>query len=127
LLKIQQSDRIVLALVGTEKENLSPLANLGLDFKDRQTLKTLEDSVTSLQVILSTMLTTISRIHDACKRCCERHCSKEEKCDCDIIAEEFDEHIKEIEMHNKRAEVLGESAKRTTQLVRRSIIMWFLS
>jgi hypothetical protein len=113
-----QSDRIVLAKVGEEKENLSPVTDFKVNFVDRQNLKLLEDSVIDLQIILPTMLNTIVRLCDQCKKCCERHCNKGEgKCDCDQIIEEFDEYVKEVEMHVERAKILRERSKSISQLV----------
>jgi hypothetical protein len=113
-----QSSCIILAKVGAEKENLSPLTDFEINFKNRQTLKILEDSVIDLQIILSTILSTTADIRDLCKKCCERHHNKqEEMCGCDQIIEEFDEHVREVKMHVKRAEALRERAKSTTQLV----------
>lgn len=114
----EQSNRIVLAKVGTEKENLSPLTDFNINFIDRQTLKLLEDSVIDLQIILSTMLDTITGIRELCKKCCERYCGEgDEKSDYDQIIEEFDENVKEVGMHVKRAEALRERANSTAQLV----------
>ncbi len=113
-----QSDRVVLAKIGAEKENLSPLTDFSINFVDRQNLKVLEDSVIDLQVILPTMLSTIIRLCDQCKKYCERHCKNGEgKCDCDQIIEAFDEYVKEVEMHVERAKALRERSKSTSQLV----------
>ena len=115
---MEQSDRVVLAKIGAEKENLSPLTDFNINFVDRQNLKLLEDSVIDLQIILSTMLSTVSRIRNQCRRCCERHCQKEQEvCDCDQIIEEFDEYVKEAEMFVERAKILRDRAKSTAQLV----------
>src|SRR5579862_4448102 len=113
-----QSHCAVLSRVGAEKEELSSLTDFRVDFKNRQMLKVLEDSIIDLQIILSTMLSTIAGIRDLCKKCCERHRNKrEEMCGCDQIIEEFDEHVREVETHVKRAEALREKAKSTTQVV----------
>lgn len=64
------------------------------------------------------MLNTVIRLCDQCKKCCERHCKKGEgKCDCEQIIEEFDEYVKEVEMHAERAKILRERSKSTSQLV----------
>ncbi|EON60848.1 CMGC/CDK protein kinase [Coniosporium apollinis CBS 100218] len=113
-----QSNRMVFAKVGTEKEYLSPLTDFNINFIDRQTLKLLEDSVIDLEIILSTMLNTIVGIREHCRKCCERYCREERKgdCDCDQIVEEFDEHVKEVDLHVRRVKLLRERAKSTTQL-----------
>jgi hypothetical protein len=84
---------------------------------DRQTLELLKDSVIDLQVILPTLLNTITRVRELCKRCCKTHCRKEVECDCDLIMEEFDEHVAEVEIQVNRAEVLRQSANSTASLV----------
>ena len=100
------------------------MTDFNINFIDRQTLKLLEDSVIDLQIILSTSLSTIIRMRGQCKKCCERHCKKGEgKCDCDQIIEEFDEHVKEVEMHVGRARVLRERAKSIAQLVSLCLIL----
>jgi hypothetical protein len=38
-------------------------------------------------------------------------------CNCDQILDEFNEHVREVEGHVKRAEVLKERARSTAQLV----------
>lgn len=65
------------------------------------------------------MLSTITGIRDLCKKCCERHhhSNKEELCGCDQAIEDFHGNVKEVEMHVKRAKVLREKTKSTTQLV----------
>ena len=113
-----QSNCIVLTKVGLEKKNLSPLTDFDVNFKNRQTLKILEDSVIDLQTIVSTMLSTIAGIRDLCKKYCERHHSEEgERCSCDQIIEELDGRVGEANTHVKRAKALRERAKSTTRLV----------
>lgn len=118
-MNVGQSDRIVFAKVGAERENFSPLTDFNINFIDRQTLKLLEDSVIDLQVIFSNMLNTVVGIREQCKKCCQRYCKEEREgdCDCDQVIEELDEHVKEVEMHVKRVQLLRERAKSTAQLV----------
>jgi hypothetical protein len=114
-----KSDRIVLAKVGAERENLSPLTDFNINFVDRQTLKVLEDTVIDLQIILFTMLSTVGRIREQCRKCCERYCNDKEKgCDCNHIIEEFDEYVKEVEIYVERSKNLRDMAKSTARLVR---------
>jgi hypothetical protein len=107
----------VLADVGSEKENLSPL-NFTINFGDRQELKILEDSIIDLEVILPTMLSTIIRIREQCKKCNETvSLEEDEKCFLEQVMEEFDEYVREAEMLVKRAKTLKETARSTAQLV----------
>ena len=107
----------MLADVGSEKENLSPL-NFTINFGDRQELKILEDSIIDLDVILPTMLSTILRIREQCKERNETvNRGEDEKCCLEQIMEEFDEYVREAEVLVKRAKTLKETARSTAQLV----------
>jgi hypothetical protein len=110
-----QSNHMVFAKVGTKEENLSPLTGFNINFMDHQALKLLEDSITDLQVIMPTLLSTVIRIREQCQMCCNMDCSnRQEKCDCD---QQFDEYIKELGLYVIRADVLRDKAKCTVQLV----------
>jgi hypothetical protein len=110
----------VLADVGPEKENLSPL-NFNINFGDRQALKILEDSIIDLGIILPLMLNTIKKIREQFKNSNARDIgmekSKEEDSFHEQVMEEFDEYIEETEMLVQRAKSLKETAKSTARLV----------
>jgi Mg2+ and Co2+ transporter CorA len=108
----------VLASVGTKRTNLSPLTDFIINFADRQTLKILEDSVIDLQVVLSTMSKTISRLRDHCSKSFTRLSLMQEEADqLDLILDELDEYVRETEMYVERGEALKEKADSTAQLV----------
>jgi len=115
-----KSDRVVLADVGPEKENLCPL-NFNINFGDRQALKILEDSIIDLGVILPSMLNTIKNIQQQFRNSNERdrfkEDSREQKSIRDQVMEEFDEYIEEAQMLVQRANSLKETAKSTARLV----------
>jgi len=88
---------------------------------DRQDLKVLEESILDLQVILSTMAKTITRIRDHCKSTSKKlRMNEEETYSLELIIDEFDEYIREAEMYAERSVVLKEKAHSTAQLVRRT-------
>ncbi|TVY92063.1 hypothetical protein LAWI1_G003448, partial [Lachnellula willkommii] len=111
----KQSDRIVIADVGSKKENLSPL-DFTINFGDRQELKIMEDSILDLDVILPTMLNTINRIQEQCEKHNKR-VGGDEKCHLEEILEEFDEYVREAEVLVQRAKILKETARSTAQLI----------
>jgi hypothetical protein len=109
----------VFARVGTREKHLSPVMDFNINFMDRQALKLLEDSITDLQIILPTCLSTVVRIREQCQKCCNMNYSNtKKKCNCDQVLVQFDEHIKELEMYVMRVDVLRDKAKCTAQLVR---------
>jgi hypothetical protein len=113
-----KSNRVVLAQVSSERENLSPLLDFNMNFTDRQNLQVLENYVTDLQVILPTLLNDVIAIVGRCQSCCQRHCNNlEGKCDCDLLVEEFNGHVKQVEMYIRRVEVLRKEVKSTAHLV----------
>jgi len=79
-------------------------------------LKILEDSIIDLEVILPTMLSTIIRIREQCKRQTVS-LGEAEECFLEQIMEEFDEYVREAEVLVKRAKTLKETARSTAQLV----------
>lgn len=92
--------------------------DFNINFMDRQALRLLEDSITDLQIILATCLSTVVRIREQCQTCCNINCSnKEKKCNCNQGLQQFFEYIKELELYVMRADVLRDKAKCTTQLV----------
>ena len=113
-----QSDRIVLATVGTSKENLSPLTDFVINFEDRQELKILEDAVVDLEVIIPTLLRTVRGIRKQCEICSdEAIMTAEESIELEAIRDEFDQYIAELELCQERAAKLNGTAKSTAQLV----------
>jgi hypothetical protein len=115
---LAQSQRIVCADPGSKTENLAPLTNIYITFADRQELKTLQDDIHDLQVIMPNMLHTLKRVHAQCRMSYNRNTiSLAEKIDFDSIIEEFDEYINEAEMFVERAKDLEGRAKSTTKLV----------
>ena len=116
-----QSDKIVFAAVGTERENLSPLTDFNINFIDRQNLKILEDSVIDLQIILPTLLSTVIGIRDQCRRYIRGYnMDNDERSVVDFIMDEFDEYINVARGHLERAKILRERATAIAQLVRDS-------
>lgn len=109
---------VVLAKIGAEKESSSPLTDFNIDFVDRQTLKTLEDQVIDLQLILDSILDSIRGIHKQCWRCCQNYCSdKNSECNCKQVLDELEFYIQEVEYHSKKSMKLRERATTTANLV----------
>lgn len=114
----EQSNKIVFARVGTREKHLSPVMDFNINFMDRQALKLLEDSITDLQIILPTCLSTVVRIREQCQKCCNMNYSNtKKKCNCDQVLVQFDEHIKELELYVMRVDVLRDKAKCIAQLL----------
>ena len=117
-LTCEQSDRIVMADVGTTTETLSPLKDFIINFEDRQDLKVLEDSVVDLLVILPKFVQTIKDIKMHCMTCHSGVVmNDEDAAETQAILDEFDEYIREMEMYADQARALNTSAQATTQLV----------
>jgi hypothetical protein len=94
------------------------LTNLEISVEDSQVLKTLDDSVTDLQVILPTLLSTVKSIQQECQLCCQKECyNKGSTGDCDRLSEQFDQYIKELETFNQRAGILRNKATSAAKLV----------
>jgi len=109
---------MVFAVVGVKDKNQSLLPDLTIKVKDRQALKLLEDYVTQLQIILPTLLKTITGLRAECRECCKMICSnQEDDCDCAQILVRFNTYISDLEMYVQRADVLKEEAKSVTRLV----------
>jgi hypothetical protein len=110
---------IVLATVGTDSVNMSPLTDFKLNFEHRQELKLVEDMVLDLQVILPGMLDSIIRVRDQCKDVSNSPCySREENHEIAVIIGELNEYAREAKMHLERAKTLKEKAESTAHLVR---------
>jgi hypothetical protein len=115
---IAQSELIVCADPGPKTENLAPLTNIYITFADRQQLKTLQDDIHDLQVIMPTMLKTLKRVQAQFRVSYDRNTmSLAENMELDSTIEEFDEYINEAEMFVERAKDLEGRAKSTTKLV----------
>ncbi|KAF4544499.1 CMGC/CDK protein kinase [Lasiodiplodia theobromae] len=86
------------------------------DVDDRQSLKVIEDAAIDLQIILSTLRSTIEGIHRYCQKCCKmsRHSGD---CACAAALDEFDGYIREVELCAERASILKERIVSTTQLL----------
>ncbi|KAI9642073.1 hypothetical protein NHQ30_009944 [Ciborinia camelliae] len=95
-------------------------AILQVNFDNRQDLKCLEDLVMNLELILPNMRATIMRIRD---RCHEYH--EETKKTMDAVDEgtlysilqEFNEYVRETDLHVQRATVLRNKIASTGQLI----------
>ncbi|KAL1642203.1 hypothetical protein SLS58_005543 [Diplodia intermedia] len=95
--------------------------NNGFSFNvdNRQGLKTAEDKVIDLQIILTTLRSTIEGIRKYCQKCCEMSCQKTGlgNCICASAIDEFDGYIKEVELCLERASILKERVFSTAQLL----------
>ncbi|KAF4626595.1 hypothetical protein G7Y89_g11565 [Cudoniella acicularis] len=115
---IAQSQRIVCADPGLKTENLTPLTNIYITFADQQELKTLQDDIHDLQLIMPTMLKTLKRVRAQFRMSCDRNTmSLAEKINFDSTTEEFDEYINEAEIFVERVKDLEGRAKSTTKLI----------
>ena len=108
----------MLATVGTDKVNFSPLTDFKIDFEDRQELKIIEDFVLDLQVILPSIHDAIIGVRDQCKKYLASigHGS-EAQYEIEAVLGELDEYAREATMHIERAKILNKKAKSTAQLV----------
>jgi hypothetical protein len=98
---------------------LSPLTNFNINFEDRQELKIIEDLILDLQVILPSLLNSMTGVYNQCMHFFQTsELSQEEKCQLGAILEDLEENIQEGKMFIERAKTLKEKAKSTTQLVR---------
>ncbi|KUJ20793.1 uncharacterized protein LY89DRAFT_640613 [Mollisia scopiformis] len=108
----EQSDHIVLASVGDDKVNLSPLTDFVINFDNRQQLKIIEDQVLDLQVILPGML-------DAVEQLLREFSSfqTEEDGELNAIVGEFEEYVREVKMLVERSKALNDMARSTARLL----------
>ncbi|XHG04923.1 hypothetical protein AWENTII_008178 [Aspergillus wentii] len=111
----ERAQPILLATVG-DKNDVN-LTNYKFRFDDIQDLKHLENSISSLQVILPTMLENITRVREICHRYCSRVCSLAPPCDCGNLLEEFDDNIDDTKRNIQRVQVLKERMESTTRLL----------
>jgi hypothetical protein len=93
------------------------ITNLEINVTDSQALKLLDDSVTDLQVILPTLLSTVIGIRQECQLCCQIGCTKENSTgDCDRLLKQFDQYVKELETCVQRTFVLRDKATSCAKL-----------
>jgi hypothetical protein len=113
LTSVMKSTRMVFTRPGSRNPT-----NLEISVEDSQVLKTLDDSVTDLQVILSTLLSTVRSIQQECQLCCQMECyNRGSTGDCDRLSEQFDQYIKELETFDQRAAILRDKATSAAKLV----------
>lgn len=118
LTQTSKSDKIVLATVGDNKSNLSPLTDFNVNFEDRQKLKMLEDQVLDLRVILPGILESIIGVWESCRECSATLLlSHAEKSELEEVIDELDEYAKEAKRLIERSQSLKAKAKSTAQLV----------
>src|SRR5947207_14347779 len=109
---------MVFVEVGVKDKSQCVFTNLSIEVKDRQNLKLLEDRVTQLQVILPTLLKTVTGLREEFRECCKMICSNHEGiCDCARVLVRFNTYISDLEMYVQRADVLKEEAKSASRLV----------
>lgn len=115
----EQSDEIVLATVGENKANLSPLTDFNINFEHRQQLKIVEDMVLDLELILPGLLDAIGGVKEACSQYAkDQKSTQREILELDDIIDEFDEYEKEARLLIERAKTLKSKADSTAHLVR---------
>ncbi|CZR67923.1 uncharacterized protein PAC_17822 [Phialocephala subalpina] len=115
----EQSDHVVLATVGDDKVNLSPLTDFIINFDDRQQLKIIEDQVLDLQVILPGILDAVTQLQKefsgfASHSLCFEEKEREELYE---IAQEFKEYVREAGMLIDRSKALNDMAISTARLL----------
>lgn len=100
------------------KEAAASVLDFGIAFADRQRLQQIEDLIIDLQVILPVVSDNVSRIKDACRECCQKHCTRFSlDCNCEEIMKEFDETARELDLQLKRTTSLRERATAVSHLV----------
>ncbi|KAG4422124.1 hypothetical protein IFR04_004751 [Cadophora malorum] len=114
----EQSNEIVLATVGNNKANLSPLTDFNINFEHRQELKIVEDQVLDLQVILPSLVDASHGIRAACARfAAESSTQGRDKFDLDSIIDEFEDYEEQANLLTERAKTLKANAESTAQLL----------
>ncbi|OJD29032.1 cmgc cdk protein kinase [Diplodia corticola] len=86
------------------------------DVDDRQALKVSEDSIIDLQIILSTLRSTVEGIRHYCQKCCTLAHHIDE-CSCVAALQELDAYIEEVNLCIDRAATLKERVISTGQLL----------
>ncbi len=115
----EQSNEVLLATVGDEKVNLSPLTDFVINFDNRQALKVIEDQVLDLQVILPGILDAIVELEKEFTgfKPSFTYLPEEESEDLHAVVEEFSEYIREVNMLIERSKALNDMARSTARLV----------
>lgn len=112
-----KSERLELTALGSSNPT-----NLGINIEDSQALKVLDNSITDLQVILPTLLSTVLAIQSECQLCCQMSCSNNGLTgDCARLSVQFDQHVRELETYVQRAHVLRDKATSCAKSVCRSL------
>ncbi|KAL2063166.1 hypothetical protein VTL71DRAFT_6238 [Oculimacula yallundae] len=107
-LKIQSN----IAVFGNMSEDLS------LNSAHRQELKVIEDQVLDVQVILPSLIDSISGIRETCVRFGARHLVGESRCiDLEEIIDDFKGYEKAVSVLSNRAETLKATAESTAKLL----------
>lgn len=105
------------AKVETERASFDPLTDIQIDFIDRQKLKQLEDEVTELGIILSTMQNTVLRMSEYVRKISPDEYTTDRSI-VNAIIEELEENAKDADMNQRRGEALKMRVKSATKLVR---------
>ncbi|KAE8444552.1 hypothetical protein EG329_014476 [Mollisiaceae sp. DMI_Dod_QoI] len=115
----KQSNEVLLATVGDEKVNLSPLTDFVINFDDRQALKVIEDQVLDLQVILPGILDAIVELEKEFTgfKPSFTYLPEEESEDLHAVVAEFIEYIREVNMLIERSKALNDMARSTVRLL----------
>lgn len=112
----------MLATVGTDKINFSPLTDFKIDFEDRQELKIIEDYVLDLEVILPGMLDSITGVRDQCvSNLTSYNHEDDQRYEMEASIEELNEYTGEVKIQIERAKNLKDKANSTAQLVRQNL------
>jgi hypothetical protein len=106
-----QSDRITLADVA--KDKVEGLPDFKIDFRDRQRLKTLEDSILNLHVMLQSTISTISSL----SRCLSADLGRHDKQELDFLSNGFTEALEESNLHLAKARILEKRVRGASALL----------
>lgn len=112
-----KSVQITFAELGSADDE--SLDGFSFNVEDRQGLKVTEDMVVDLQIILSTLCSTIRGIRKHCEKCCDLSCVHEEavNCACGAALSEFDGYLTEVDLCIERARTLKERVVSTANLL----------
>jgi len=94
---------------------MSRYPDLDLSFLDRQRTKRIEDKILDLQVMLDSLLDTLSKLRGQWARNCL--CNSPADCACALLIEELEEQMSEARLQMKRAEILHKRVQGITQIV----------
>ncbi|PMD46644.1 hypothetical protein L207DRAFT_577491 [Hyaloscypha variabilis F] len=110
-----QSDRVTLAEVQSAAQPMSRYPDLDLSFLDRQRTKRIEDKILDLQVMLDSLLDTLSKLRRQWAKNCL--CNSPADCACALLIEELEEQMSETRLQMKRAEILHKRVQGITQIL----------